>query len=448
MNIRRLSLAQLALLVIGIALGLAGLFGARIGLIGVQPFSGGQIIVLLVAVLLIYIGAVDRSRSTRGLASLQRGVGGVIVIIAATLIGMEFFSLLALNMIGLRVTAVDNTARQTGDLTANLSYYREVEWAAQYFTDYSHVGFDYVPYLVWRHRPMESATINIDANGNRRTPDTRCDDANAFTLFVFGGSTMWGQGVPDEYTIPAYLQQEWDARQSRPLCIVNFGAWAYVSTQESILLLTELQQGNIPDAAVFYDGHNDTYAAYQNGRAGAHQNFRTFAARFSAETPPPLVQMLQQTYTFGLIRLFVESQAALESVTYESMGVDADVLAQDVINAYDVNRSVIEGLAGRYDFDVWFFWQPDILVTGKVLNEQETRLRDGIDPPFVRLLTRTYALIESEFDPNQNFYSLMRALDNSEDTIWVDYVHLSPEGNAIIARAMMDVIEPELEIAE
>jgi hypothetical protein len=46
----------------------------------------------------------------------------------------------------------------------------------------------------------------------------------------------------------------------------------WVSTQSVIMLLRQLQHGNIPDVVVFYDGVNDTYAAYQQGFAGWPQN--------------------------------------------------------------------------------------------------------------------------------------------------------------------------------
>ena len=37
-------------------------------------------------------------------------------------------------------------------------------------------------------------------------------------------------------------------------------------------LFLQLREGNIPDLVVFYDGVNDVFSAYQQGKAGIPQN--------------------------------------------------------------------------------------------------------------------------------------------------------------------------------
>jgi hypothetical protein len=68
-------------------------------------------------------------------------------------------------------------------------------------------------------------------------------------------------GAPDWGTIPAYLQEELEERFNGAVCVVNYGEDGFASTQEVILLLIELQRGNVPDAVIFYDGVNDVTAA-------------------------------------------------------------------------------------------------------------------------------------------------------------------------------------------
>jgi hypothetical protein len=166
------------------------------------------------------------------------------------------------------------------------------------------------------------------------------------------------------------------------------------------------------------------------------------AARLSPDEPPPLVQMMQQSYTFNLIRLF--AQGAARSAT-QPTGSEADEnpLAASIIDVYTLNRRMVQNLAEQYGFEVWFFWQPDILVTGKPLTEEEAYLRDNVDAPFARLVVQTYALMETTFEPDQHFVSLIPVFDQTDGTTWVDHVHLSPEGNAIIAQAMVDTIDAQ-----
>ena len=73
-------------------------------------------------------------------------------------------------------------------------------------------------------------------------------------------------GAPDWGTIPAYLQTLLEQKIETPLCIVNYGEWGYVVTQNMILLTLELRDGNVPDLVIFYDGINDVFATYQATR--------------------------------------------------------------------------------------------------------------------------------------------------------------------------------------
>ena len=91
---------------------------------------------------------------------------------------------------------------------------------------------------------------------------------------------MWGTGSPDWGTIPANLQKGLEKLRQGPVCVMNFAESAYVSTQDIIMLLLQLQSGNVPDLVVFYNIAGDISAAYQSGRAGVHANLDEIAARF------------------------------------------------------------------------------------------------------------------------------------------------------------------------
>jgi lysophospholipase L1-like esterase len=340
------------------------------------------------------------------------------------------------------VASGEQSARLEQGLTPNEAYYQTVDWADGYAAEHAQIVVEFAPYVGWRHRQFVGEHINIGADGVRITPNTACDADDAFTVFMFGGSTMWGYSVPDAYTVPVYVHEALQARMDRPVCVINFGTWAYVSTQSMMRLTTELQRGNVPDLAIFYDGHNDIFAAFQNGEAGPHQNVGSMAARLSPDEPPPLVQMMQQTYTFNLIRLF--AQGAAQSAPQPTGGeADENPLAAAIIDVYALNRRMVQSLAEQYGFEVWFFWQPDILVTSKALTEEEAYLRNNVDAPFARLVAQTYALMETTFEPDQHFVSLIPVFDQTDGTTWVDHVHLSPEGNAIIAQAMVDTIDSQ-----
>jgi lysophospholipase L1-like esterase len=93
------------------------------------------------------------------------------------------------------------------------------------------------------------------------------DKMPATKLFFFGGSTMWGTGARDDFTIPSLISKSLYGSKVNTK-IVNYGESSYVSTQEMIFLINQLQQGNIPDVVVFYDGYNDTRLTYMHKRPG------------------------------------------------------------------------------------------------------------------------------------------------------------------------------------
>src|SRR4030095_8272929 len=121
-------------------------------------------------------------------------------------------------------------------------------------------------------------------------------------------------------------------------CVVNFGESAYVSTQSVIALMLQLQTGNVPDLAIFYEGTNDIYAAYQSGRAGVHQNVDQVAARYKGTNPNSgsLEELLKSTHLFALSNSLVgtlshERQTSPKLITHESMGISAASLSNSII---------------------------------------------------------------------------------------------------------------------
>jgi hypothetical protein len=163
----------------------------------------------------------------------------------------------------------------------------------------------YLSYGVWRRAPFTGATINIDDGGIRRTPGAVCG-GGSYKVFVFGGSPIWSTGSPDWVRSRRICRPgSRSAKVGRPVCVVNFGESAYVSTQSVITLLTRLHAGDVPNLTLFYDGPNDVYAAFQSARPAVHENVgsiaRIFEHRGEAESNP-LPELLDRSALFRLSR--------------------------------------------------------------------------------------------------------------------------------------------------
>lgn len=117
------------------------------------------------------------------------------------------------------------------------------------------------PWVGFSEVPFHSARLNIDAARPlplRRALPPRRTNRPTITVWLLGGSTAWGYGVPDDQTIAAHLQRVLQERlPDRDVQVINHAHCGYYSSQEIVLLQWLLRSGHRADAAVFLDGFND-----------------------------------------------------------------------------------------------------------------------------------------------------------------------------------------------
>ena len=346
-----------------------------------------------------------------------------------------------------------------------VSYYSSQDWAERYWYEFRLTRTQrYYPYVGWRRAPFKGETIEIDQNGVRVTPGADCR-ATSFKVFTFGESSMWGTGSPNWGTIPANLQKGLEKLRPGPVCVMNFAESAYVSTQDVIMLLVQLRSGNVPDLVLFYSIGGDIGAAYESGRAGVTANLDQIAARFERRREPPtLVDWLRSTYTYSLIdqlmgKLTIANSqqkelghAGLleraaptpsEPAPYESKGIDVAKLSDLIVQDYLGNYKIVSALAQKYGFKYFFFAPPIVSLGNKPLTpeEQEMKYRLENDVALDKLLTAVYQTIERESSKYQNLYSMVHIFDHYDGLIWIDEGHVTPIGNQVIAKRMLDIIQ-------
>jgi lysophospholipase L1-like esterase len=344
-------------------------------------------------------------------------------------------------------------SRQHGEATtyihssearAALSYYQAQDWGRSYWESFAQLENQrerYVPYVVWRRRAFSSETIIVRADGTRATPGAQCGD-EAYTVYVYGASTVWGTGSPDWGTIPAYLQAGLAAQRSSPVCVVNYGESGYVSTQDVILFMLHLQRGTIPDVAIFYGGANDLAAATQSAQPAVHINLADIAGRLE-QSRWPLVRTLGQSAAVTLARDWLGESGATPAD--QGLGARGATLAESVADTYLANIRLAETLGQAYGVQVFFFWRPGIDIGAKPLTREEQAMRDElaaddrIDPALsadVQQRITQAASVPALTD-------LSAIFDGIDTLIWIDGLHVTPEGNRLIAAAVLEVIAPE-----
>jgi hypothetical protein len=257
---------------------------------------------------------------------------------------------------------------------------------------------------------------------------------------------MWGTGAPDWGTIPAYLQADFTALLHEPVCVINFGESGFVSMQSVIQLIQELQSGNIPHLVIYYDGVNDTYAAYQSGRS-THQNFNQIADRLQkGESPPPsFVAWIESLNSFHLLKRFgagvrQNPQNSTDLLTYKTMGIDTGTLSDSIVETYISSYEIVHALAREYGFKPLFFWQPIITVGDKSLTGEEQEMKGRLDPALIELYESVYRRVQQIAEKYEDLYYMAKVFDEYEPLVWIDSAHVIPEGNRLIAQKMLQVI--------
>ena len=318
----------------------------------------------------------------------------------------------------------------------------------------------YAPFVVWRTNAILSCdTLSITEDGYRLTPGTS-QDIDAYRVFLFGGSSMWGYGVSDSCTIGAYLQRDLEELTGQPVAVLNLGQLGYASTQEMIELILQLRAGNVPDLVVFYDGVNDAWNAFGSGNVGGHHSEDQVSARVEGRSEefeiPSVPETLLRNSNIWLLMTSINNRSSdgeidIEDLaTYSTMGIDRDTLASAVVSTYLGNCAVVEALAESYDFEYLFVWQPCIWLGEKPLTTDEENLYLGgveyhfnsADQAYRELLESTYRCYAASL-PDTNHYATFTGIFRGvTEEIYTDFsgVHLSATGNEIVAANILDLI--------
>ncbi len=349
--------------------------------------------------------------------------------------------------------------------------YGNAHWTAEYYRELEGVEVQWHPYLYWISKPYQSRFINIGEDGLRVTwrpsiPD-RAAQIRPFRIFVFGGSTIWGEGQRDEYTIPSIIQRLLQSAPY-PVEVTNFGQPGYVTTQEVLLLQEQLRNGNIPDLAVFYDGHNDISSALTNHAAGVTYDEDARRREFNIsnwhklpdrrriywEFTRSLVfnsnlgQIAQQTAEWLAPNQYHLIKGRLTRVIHKAVG-ERDVLSEgrledEVVCDYLYNKGVVERYSRRYGFRALFYWQP-VIYTKPRLTAYERRQADdpglrGQKNFFLAIYRRIAEIREKE-----GIHDLSGVFGSSPQPCFLDDVHVSEAGNLIVAQAMLHGIRQLLD---
>jgi hypothetical protein len=353
-------------------------------------------------------------------------------------------AVLLLALLEILSAAIMTTAK---DPRVNAECYADASWAQEYFQEFRDAPVQWHSFVYWRRSPFKGQ-FNIDARGIRSTAyvfDT-VSSLPPKKIFMFGGSTMWGTGARDECTIPSFLQLELSKRGIH-FESINFGESGYVSTQEVIALMLELQKGNVPLAAVFFDGVNDTFSAYQQGVAGLPQNEFNRALEFNLSTSDNngqcllvLLRGLRSVHLLQAVTRRLGIAIDANPVAKASTHAELEHLAEEVVDKYYANVRIVNALAQAYGFKALFYLQPTVFGKENLSEYEKKELEAAAD--YQQFFAMTHRVFTQRIERNEskNIHDLSSIFAPVKEPLYIDWMHVNERGNAILAHAMAEDI--------
>jgi lysophospholipase L1-like esterase len=334
--------------------------------------------------------------------------------------------------------------------------YTEYSWAPEYWKEekarWKSQHGSYEPFLIWGAASWHSKYINTDATSQgtwRRTINATnrgCEKQTSVEVWMFGGSTLYGTGVPDEATLPSFLSRKLNSAGLGCFVVSNFGVEGYVTNQEIILLMEQLKAGRRPGIVIFYDGVNDSFAgAISPGIPTAHVSLANIKARVEGSVAGR-VDFLRDSYTLQLVisGMNLLRRSRSDETRIEETGPKASA----TLDNYETNLWIARVLGEAYGFRVFCFWQPALVYGHKPLHPFEMRIagNDATKNSF-RILAELYQKAEERSDSSGTFVFLGDIFDTVKEPLYIDkWMHLDPAGNELVAESIAKYLDGGLNL--
>jgi lysophospholipase L1-like esterase len=351
---------------------------------------------------------------------------------------------------GVRQYEVQRAERSTIEAELSQETYRDAEWARAYWEEITRYAESWDPYIGYRVKDFRGRFINVEG-GIRRTSRMVHMPAASRTIWVFGGSAVWGHGVRDEGTLPSHLARI-AAEEQNPIAVENNGESGWVNWQGVAFLLQRLADGGRPDVVVFYSGVNEMLSA----RRWPELRRPIWDANLIPDALDehvlarrrPLARLWQHYRSNSVL-----AGAAAGHGDSHLAQLGSDELALKVAHEYLADRAVVEALGRAYGFSALFVWQSTVAAKGFLTGQE--RSYAGWLPREERTdaklawwemdtdLRRTYQAAK-DIVIARGVLDLDKAFQGMTDTAFIDWMHPTEAGNKRIARALYPAIAERL----
>jgi hypothetical protein len=316
------------------------------------------------------------------------------------------------------------------------NYADDHAYAKKVFSDYNRVQHQYEPFVGWKTLPYKGATLQIGAEGQRLVPEVAYNGKKEKSIHFFGGSTMWGEGSDDAHTIPALFHI-----QNPQYNVFNHGQLAYNSRQELDALISLYATGAKPDLVIFYDGVND--AAFlcpkEIKKLPAHRLVPMYREKLyvgkSAFVKEILSKILVENI-FKVVHKFTYKPTP-ENTPYDCVSnpEKAEQIAEMMMKNWEMANEIVTNRNGKFIAVL----QPSAYIGSPRI--EHLKLDDELGKNFREIYKRFQQKIAERNHPW--IVDLSDRFDGNE-YVYIDFCHVSPNGNEIIAREISNAINKKV----
>jgi lysophospholipase L1-like esterase len=359
--------------------------------------------------------------------------------------GIMVLTVLVAIELGLRFFYKPGRLEPVEQRLARIPEYARLDWPKELFTEEYQTKTKFVPWIMWRQGELHGKHITVTPEGLRKTwnpPGTQ--DQKVKKVFCFGGSTTWGVGARDDYTIPSLLSKKLNQGLDR-FVVVNYGERGFNLRQEVINLVVLLIQGNIPDYVIFYDGVNEAMVGFNTGKAGSFYGADNVEFKLIKNDTfwLKLSRYLQETSIYtGVteVRSWVSRHFKRARGFSPEELKKLNQLADDLVDDYLKNIEFVKRLSESFGFKCLFLWQP-ALFTNKALTADEKKEPAWKYMDWVKITELVYErMAKVKMD---HFYNISDMFDHKNKTLFFSWAHITEEGNELVTDRIYQIFQKE-----
>jgi hypothetical protein len=311
------------------------------------------------------------------------------------------------------------------------NYNSQKDRAKEIFRDYHQVRHQYEPFTGWKCLPYRGSSLTI-ANDGERKHKADSSQTSSRSVHFFGGSTMWGEGSDDQHTIPAIFSSLNEAYS-----VYNHGQLAYNTRQELDALITLYSLDKKPDVVIFYDGVND--AAFlcpkEIKTLPAHRLVPMYREKIDATKSEMLADLAGKVFLENTMKVINkhsrESGASNSPYDCVTNPAKAEAIAEIMMKNWEMAHELVTSRGGEFIAIL----QPAAYVS----HPRTDHLK--LDADLGNNFKAVYERLKTKIAQRQHpwVYDLTGEFDG-KDYIFIDFCHVSPNGNEIIAREISSVM--------